>query len=131
MLLIDSNVWLERLLGQDRALEVERFLAETPTNALYISDFALHSIGIVLDRFNRIDALSVFVNDLFLLGGVELIRLTPSDIPNIVDVIQRFNLDFDDAYQYVTAEKNGLTIVSFDADFDRTQLGRKQPTDFV
>lgn len=131
MLLIDSNIWLERLLGQDRASEVERFLAEIPSDTLYITDFALHSICLVLYRVNRLDDLLVFVHDLFLHGKVNLIRLTPSDIPDIVDVIQRFRLDFDDAYQYVTAERNGLTIVSFDADFDRTQLGRKLPADLA
>jgi len=39
----------------------------------------------------------------------------------------RYNLDFDDAYQYITAEKNDLTLVSFDADFDRTERGKKSP----
>ena len=41
--------------------------------------------------------------------------------------MQRFNLDFDDAYQYVAAEKFNLEIVSFDSDFDRTERGRKTP----
>ena len=39
--------------------------------------------------------------------------------------MQQFSLDFDDAYQYVAAEKYGLTIVSFDNDFDRTERGRE------
>ena len=39
----------------------------------------------------------------------------------------RFRLDFDDAYQYAVAEKYGLAIVSFDADFDRTERGRRSP----
>ncbi len=39
----------------------------------------------------------------------------------------KFNLDFDDAYQYVAAEKYTLTLVSFDADFDRTERGKKTP----
>ena len=41
--------------------------------------------------------------------------------------MREFNLDFDDAYQYTAAEKHDLTIVSFDADFDRTKRGRKTP----
>jgi len=36
-------------------------------------------------------------------------------------------LDFDDAYQYVAAEKNGLVLVSFDGDLDKTPNGRKTP----
>ena len=57
-------------------------------------------------------------------------RLMTLSIPGIVDVIdtaQRFNLDFDDAYQYVVAKKNKLEIISFDADFDQTERGRKTP----
>jgi predicted nucleic acid-binding protein len=34
-------------------------------------------------------------------------------------------LDFDDAYQYVAAEKHSMALVSFDADFDRTDRGRR------
>ncbi|MCX7855996.1 MAG: hypothetical protein N2556_08525 [Anaerolineae bacterium] len=45
----------------------------------------------------------------------------------MLDRMQRFGLDFDDAYQYVAAEKYGLTLVSLDADFDRTPLGRRTP----
>jgi len=45
----------------------------------------------------------------------------------VIDASTGFNLDFDDAYQYTIAGKYDLTIVSFDADFDRTDRGRKQP----
>lgn len=41
------------------------------------------------------------------------------------DSAQKFNLDFDDAYQYAGALTQKLQIVSFDKDFDRTELGRK------
>lgn len=45
----------------------------------------------------------------------------------VIASAQRFNLDFDDAYQYVIAEKYSLTIISFDSDFDRTERGRTTP----
>ncbi len=45
--------------------------------------------------------------------------------------MRRFNLDFDDAYQYVAAKRNDLLLVSLDADFDRTDLGRKTPADLL
>jgi len=41
--------------------------------------------------------------------------------------MERYHLDFDDAYQYTVAEKHDLTIVSFDHDFDQTERGRKTP----
>lgn len=50
MYLVDTNIWLERLLDQEKSEEVGRFLAKTPTNRLIISDFSLHSIGVILDR---------------------------------------------------------------------------------
>jgi len=54
-------------------------------------------------------------------GGLKKVE----DMVSVIEAAQRFNLDFDDAYQYAAAEKYGLTIVSFDADFDRTEQGRK------
>jgi len=55
------------------------------------------------------------------------IVLTGSDFGSVVEAHERFGLDFDDAYQYAAAEKYNLVIVSFDTDFDRTDLGRKTP----
>ena len=129
MYLVDSNIWLEWLLGQDRANEAEMFLRETSPNSLFITDFAFHSIAVILSRRNRIDMLPDFVNDVFVNGDIEIVRLEASDIPAVVDRMREFGLDFDDAYQYVAAEKRGFGIVSFDADFDKTLLGHILPTD--
>jgi len=49
----------------------------------------------------------------------------------LIETAQRFGLDFDNVYQYAVAECYGLTIVSFDADFDRTERGRKMPKDLL
>ncbi len=57
MYLVDTNVWLERLLGQERSKEVGRFLASTSSERLFVTDFAFHSIGIVLGKLNQNDAL--------------------------------------------------------------------------
>lgn len=61
-------------------------------------------------------------------GGATLLSLGVADMESIIAAAQRFNLDFDDAYQYVTAEKHNLAIVSFDSDFDRTERGRQTPS---
>jgi hypothetical protein len=45
----------------------------------------------------------------------------------VAEVVQNLNLDFDDAYQYVLADGRKLRLVSFDADFDGTPLGRVTP----
>ena len=72
-----------------------------------------------------------FVDDLFLQGGVTLVSVPPESMRLLVLVMDRFNLDFDDAYQYVAAEESGLVIVSFDHDFDRTDRGRQAPGEIV
>lgn len=56
-----------------------------------------------------------------------MVALLPKDMGDVINAARKFGLDFDDAYQYVTAEQYGLTIISFDSDFDRTEIGRKTP----
>ena len=129
MYLVDTNVWLERLLNQEKSEEVGHFFDQTPSEHLYITDFAFHSIGVVLTRLNRVDALLRFVQDAFVDGAVVLMHLEPENTERLVQIMREFNLDFDDAYQYVAAEKYDLGIVSFDADFDRTERGRKTPAE--
>ena len=131
MYLVDTNVWLERLLDQERSWEVGRFLDRISSDQLFITDFSFHSIGIVLSRLKCVDAFLQFVRDAFIDGDVSIVCLGPEGMAKVVGAMQRFNLDFDDAYQYVVAERYGLTIVSFDADFDRTERGRKVPKDFL
>ena len=101
MYLVDTNVWLERLLDQARSEEVGQFLDRTPPEQIFITDFAFHSLAIVLIRLNRRDALLRFVNDALIDGAIGLLRLEPGDTERVVRVIERFKLDFDDAYHYV------------------------------
>ncbi|MBC7262557.1 MAG: type II toxin-antitoxin system VapC family toxin, partial [Chloroflexi bacterium] len=124
MYLIDTNVWLERLLHQEHSDEIGQFLSYTPSERLFTTDFSLHSIGIVMHRLKRLDALLSFIQDVFIDGAVALIHLGPEDMYRLVRTMDQYNLDFDDAYQYVAAEKYDLTIVSLDSDFDRTEKGR-------
>lgn len=92
-----------------------------------LTDFSLHSIGIVLNRLGKPEAFVQFLQDAFLDGAVSLIRLNPEDMPDVVKIMEQYRLDFDDAYPYRAAEKYGLVLVSFDSDFDRTALGHKTP----
>lgn len=49
----------------------------------------------------------------------------------VVEAMNRFNLDFDDAYQYIVAEQNEAVIVSFDRDFERTENGARLPLEIL
>jgi hypothetical protein len=131
MYLVDTNVWLERLLDQTRSDEVGYFLEHTLSEHFYITDFAFHSIGVILSRLNRMEVLLRFVQDAFIDGAIALIHLDPGDTERLAHVTEQFNLDFDDAYQYVAAEKYDLALVSFDSDFDHTERGRKTPAEVL
>ncbi|HOV21970.1 MAG TPA: hypothetical protein P5150_03165 [Candidatus Ratteibacteria bacterium] len=89
MYLVDTNVWLERLLDQKELPAVKNFLNKISSELLFIMDFYFHSISLIMIKLGQ--------------------------------RIGKFNLDFDDTYQYVSAEKYGLTLVSFDSDFDSTK----------
>ena len=127
MYLVDTNIWLERLLDQERAAEVGEFLTLMSAEHLLMSDFSLHSIGVILDRLGERALLMRFVDDLFVQGGVVQVSVQPEDMIYLVEVMDRFNLDFDDAYQYVAAEQSDAVIISFDQDFDRTERRRQTP----
>lgn len=131
MYLLDTSIIAELLLDQEKANEVERFLRNTLRENLHLSEFALYSLGIVLLRRQMHDTFLRLVDDLLVTGGIRLVRLGVEDMQDIVHASRRFNLDFDDAYQYAVAEKHNLTIVSFDSDFDRTERGRKTLTEVL
>ncbi|MCX7855998.1 MAG: PIN domain-containing protein, partial [Anaerolineae bacterium] len=123
MWLVDTNIWLELLLEQEQAGEVREFLQGTPTRHLWMTDFSLYSIGIILMRMGKSSLWEDFVSDVVEGSETRLISLSSGDLKRIPGVGAPLGLDFDDAYQYVAAEKYGLTLVSLDTDFDRTPLG--------
>lgn len=131
MYLLDTNIFLELLLNQKKAGEVERLLQETPPEMLCISEFSLDSIGVALVRRVMHDIFLKAVEDMLLVGGIRLIRLGPEDMQKVIQASRRFTLDYDDAYQYALAEKYNLILVSFDSDFDRTKRGKATPTDIL
>jgi len=128
-LLIDTNVFLEIILQQDKAEQAKTLLERTENHEFFISDYSLHSIGVLLFRRRQHDIFQEFLDDMTLNAGMTVISVFADGMRAIIEVAQKFNLDFDDAYQYVAAEKNDLNIVSFDSDFDRTERGRKTPAE--
>ncbi|MFH0926776.1 MAG: PIN domain-containing protein [bacterium] len=131
MYLLDTNVWLERLLEQERSEEVANFLNRFFSEQLFITDFAFHSIGLILDRLNKTEIFLKFIKDIFIEGSVSLIHLEVEDMDNLTSLKVKYDLDFDDAYQYVAAERYSLIFISFDRDFDKTDKGRKTPNEIL
>jgi len=126
--LVDTNIWLEVLLAQAKSDEALNFLQNVDTDKLAITDFSVHSIGVILLRLKKETLFDTFLADTMNDTGLSVIRLDAADLRNVLMIAKRFSLDFDDAYQYVAAEKHGLMLVSFDRDFDRTERGRTDPS---
>ncbi|MEA3475140.1 MAG: PIN domain-containing protein [Candidatus Cloacimonadota bacterium] len=118
MYLIDSNIWLELLLKQEKSDDVADFLKNIQLEELNISDFTLYSIGIILSKLKEFDVLKRFLYDVISKGKITILNVNPTNLEAIIDIEQKYNLDFDDAYQYVVAEEYDLAIVSFDKNFD-------------
>lgn len=129
--LIDTNIILEILLNQEKSNESRKLLDNSDNFTFFLSDFSLHSIGILLFRTKRHYSFYQFLKDVIFSEMLSILSLSCEDMNRVVEVSKRFDLDFDEAYQYVVADKYSLTIISFDSDFDKTSLGRKTPKELL
>jgi len=116
MFLVDTNVFLEILLKQDKREDCKKFLDNNIGN-LNITDFSLHSIGAILFRYGKEDIFQKFVEDI--IPNTKLLSLPMELYREVVNVRKSLNLDFDDAYQYSIAKYRGLKVVTMDRDFER------------
>lgn len=114
--LVDTNLFIEVLLNQVSAGEARTFLENRKGHELFVSDFALHSIRLLLFRQKQHQVFRQFLQDMMGRVGIGMVSLTAQEMDSLVDLAAKFNLDFDDAYQYSVAIRHGLKIVSFDAD---------------
>jgi len=131
MFLLDTNIWLERLLNQASAQDVKQLLDSVDSSELALSDFSLHSVCVILGRSHKLALLDQFITDLFVDGRVALLGLSGAETQGVTDAMRTQRLDFDDAYQYVLAKRHQLALVSFDADFDSTDLPRQTPAQVI
>lgn len=116
MFLVDTNIFWGILLRQDKKESCKKFLDNNIGN-LNLTDFSLHSIGVILFRYGKEDIFQKFVVDV--MPNVKLLSLPMELYREVVDVRKSLNLDFDDAYQYNTAKYYGLRVATMDKDFER------------
>jgi len=114
--LVDTNVFLEILLKRDKKEDCKKFLNDNIGN-LSITDFSLHSIGVILFRYGKEEVFRKFVEDI--MPNIKLLSLPMEQYKEVVNVRKSLNLDFDDAYQYSVAKYYGLKVVTMDRDFKR------------
>jgi predicted nucleic acid-binding protein len=128
--LLDTNIIIEGLLGGKKGEDVKNLFKMVDIFLMAITDLSLHSIGIILFRFKKKDLFFSFIKDT-IYNGMAVLSLEIENFKKLYFFSEKFNIDFEDAYQYAIADKYNLTIISFDKDFDRTERKRIQPVDIL
>lgn len=134
MFLINSNIFLELILGQARADECEAFLAEVEEGSreAVITDLTLDSILIAMEHRGR-DAsdLAKFILSISSYRGLKMYWLSLVDRFHAVAHMDRLGLDFEDSTVLETCLRlKAEGIVSFDRDFDGVEgVRRIEPRD--
>ena len=72
MFLVDTNIFLEILLEQEKKEKCKQFLQDN-ADMLCMTDFSLHSIGVILFRFGKEKDFQKFIRDV--LPKVNLLTL--------------------------------------------------------
>lgn len=129
MYLIDTNIFLEYILRRSQVQQVKDFFYRAALSTLHVTDFSLHTLGVIYLREQKSREFLTFINEDIIASGIHILSIEPENFSKITDAAGHFHLDFDDAYQYAVAEQHNLSIVSFDRDFDRTEKGRLEPQD--
>lgn len=132
MYLIDTNIFLEILLEQEKSKECEEliFRLSQIEEYFYVSSFTLHSIEVIMTKQNKTDALREFLLDI-LSSRIIQIGTNAMDELNALKTMGKLNLDFDDALQTYICENHKLKIISFDRHFDKTSIKRLEPKDIA
>ena len=118
MYLVDTNIFLEILLDQKRSSDCKKFL-EKNYDKIFISDFSLHSIGVILFRYKKKEIFKDFIQDI--LPEIKILNLPSKAYDIFIETTELPNLDFDDLYQYSVAKYFDLEIVTLDSDFKRVK----------
>ncbi len=114
--LIDTNIFLEILLDQANKERCKKFL-QNHVEQCGISDFSLHSIGVITFRKQRENRYQEFLEDV--LPALSILHLEKMDYAKVLTAHKNFELDFDDAYPFTLARSLGLTLATQDKDFRR------------
>jgi predicted nucleic acid-binding protein len=136
-LLIDANVFLGFLLARPRQAECVALLQCTSEGraTAFVMSYAVHSIEYMLYREGKLTALRTFLELFHASVGLTMYDSSPAEDLAALAFTKKaeapFQLDFDDALHYATAKKHSLALVSFDHDFDRTDLARVAPAEIL
>ena len=114
MYVVDTNIFLEILLKQKKSEECKEFLDKN-IGELHITDFSLHSIGVILFKQHKDELFLKFIKDT--LPNTHIISLPKNQYSQVIDNKRNLGLDFDDSYQYSVCKNYGFKLKTMDQDF--------------
>jgi predicted nucleic acid-binding protein len=89
-LLIDTNIFLEVLLAQSRVTDAQDLLSKTEEHEFFMSDYTLHSIGLLFFRRKQHDVFRRFLADMFSIAGIRMISLLPRYMEDVIQTALKF-----------------------------------------
>ncbi len=114
--LFDTNIFLEIFLNQEKKEKAKKLISDNIKD-LFISDFSLHSIGVILINQKKFNILKNFLNDIS--PHLTVLILPLSRYNELTEIAEKHAMDFDDSYQALIAKENDLSILTMDNDFKK------------
>jgi len=114
--LFDTNIFLEVLLGQEKMESCKKLLIDFE-GTIFLSEFSVHSIGIILFKQKKFTFFDNFISDISNNGT--LVSLPLIKYPQISIIAQKYQLDFDDSIQTAIAIEHRLGIITIDSDYKK------------
>lgn len=126
-MLIDTNILLSAILKQGDYINSRKLLKfiEKYNIEITILDFAFYSTCITLSRRKEENLLKNIIDYILRIKNFHLYRATLEEMLEINNL--KINLDFDDKMHYYLTKKKKLKLISYDADFDKTDIKRLTP----
>jgi predicted nucleic acid-binding protein len=132
-MLIDTNIFIEIGKGQKHTQVCEELLDAIKKGMAkekaYITKFTLSAIEALMGEKH-----DEFLLEILLLVHQGLIKIYESNIQDDLSAHAMrtdLNLDFDDALQFVTANRLATYLVTYDKDFAKTSLPTKTPEEVL
>ncbi|MFA4853113.1 MAG: PIN domain-containing protein [Bacteroidales bacterium] len=116
--LFDTNIFLEILLDQDKKNKAKKIISDN-IGELFISDFSLHSIGVILIKQKKFQIFNNFLSDI--IPSATILSLPKDKYSDLNLFAEKYSLDFDDSYQVIIAKENNLDVLTMDKDFNKVK----------
>jgi predicted nucleic acid-binding protein len=130
MYLVDTNIFLEVLLQGPRKDECTGFLnlLKDGKKGGIITDFAVHSIIVIMGNHNKFKELKIFLTSLTAYKGLHVYNTSLADEIFATEIATEQKMDMDDALQYSIAQAiKAEAIMSFDKHFNNLKIPRMEP----